>query len=177
MSCGEAMAPAIVAASERITQQLLQEGKVLSCGNGLCSALAGMFTQCLTLHYQFERPGLPAVNMSSDASLLNTIAEHHSSEVFSRQVRALGQPGDTLVVFSDGKNAANLVQAVHTAHDREMSVVAFCTDADHNLAALLGSHDIAIVASHTQAHRVAEIHLLGLFAVCELIDQQLFGGT
>ena len=177
MSCGEALAPAIAAASQLITQQLLQEKKVICCGNGIGASLAAILTQCLTLQHRFERPGLPALNLASDPALLSAIAEQHSSEIFSKQLRTLGQPGDLLVTFSIGNNPADLIQSIHVAHDREMHVIAFSTDQDRDLAALLNSNDIAINISNNEPHRAAEIHLLSLFSVCELIDQQLFGGT
>ena len=177
MSCGERVAPAIVAASRLVTERLLQENKVFSCGNGVCGPLAAIFTQCLSLRHRIERPGLPALNLSAEASTLSAIAEQHSSEIFSRQLRTLGVPGDVLVILSTGSNASSLVQAIQTAHDRDMFVVSFTTDGDQDLAALLTNNDITISANNAEPHRATEIHLLGLFSVCELIDQQLFGGA
>jgi len=177
MSCGELVAPSIASASQLITQQLLTGNKVICCGNGLSSSLASMFSQCLILQHRFERPGLPALNLSNNQDVVSAIAEQHVSEVYSKQLHSLGQQGDILTTFSTGSNPANLVQAIHTAHDREMHVVAFTTDQDHDLLALLSGDDVAITISNIEPHRVAEIHLLGLFSVCELIDQQLFGGT
>ena len=89
----------------------------------------------------------------------------------------MGQPGDLLVIFSNGTNPSNLVQAIQTAHDRAMSVIAFTGSKDTDLAALLINNDINIRVDHDDPHRVSEIHLLSLFCLCELIDQQLFGGT
>lgn len=178
MASGEALAPTIAAASTLIVQQLLQEQKLLCCGNGLSASLSSMFSQCLLLQYRFERPGFPSISLASDMVTATAISQQHSlSEIYSRQVRTLGQPGDILVVFSSGENPGNLVQAIHTAHDRSMAVVAFTADGDADLSALLNANDIELRVINTDCHRVVETHLLSLFCLCDLIDQQLFGGN
>jgi D-sedoheptulose 7-phosphate isomerase len=165
MACGEMLAPLIANASTRVVEQLLQERKVLSCGNGLSASLSSMLTQSLMLQYQLERPGFPAIALNSN------------SEVFSKQVRTLGQSGDVLVLFSHGTNPSNLVQAIQTAHDRSMSVIGFTGSGDTDLSALLSEEDIEIRVNNPDPHRITEIQMLSLFCLCELIDQQLFGGT
>ncbi|MEH6467289.1 MAG: SIS domain-containing protein [Porticoccus sp.] len=178
MACGETLAPLIVDASSRVVQQLLQEHKLLCCGNGLSASLSNMFTQSLMLQYKLERPGFPAISLNSNSATITAIGHHHSvSEVFSKQVRTLGQSGDLLVIFSNGTNPSNLVQAIHTAHDRSMSVIGFTGSGDVDLSALLSGDDIEIQVNHDDRHRIIEIHMLSLFCLCELIDQQLFGGT
>ncbi len=178
MACGEALAPLIVNASTRVVQQLLQDNKILCCGNGLSASLSNMFTQSLMLQYKLERPGFPAISLNSNSATITAIGHHHSvSEVFSKQVRTLGQPGDLLVLFSNGTNPSNLVQAIHTAHDKSMSVIGFTGTGDSDLSALLGDQDIEIQVDHDDKHRITEIQMLSLFCLCELIDQQLFGGT
>jgi D-sedoheptulose 7-phosphate isomerase len=178
MACGETLAPLIVDASSRVVQQLLKEHKLLCCGNGLSASLSNMLTQSLMLQYKLERPGFPAISLNSNSATITAIGHHHSaSEVFSKQVRTLGLPGDLLVIFSNGTNPSNLVQAIHTAHDRSMSVIGFTGSGDIDLSALLSGDDIEIQVNHDDRHRISEIHMLSLFCLCELIDQQLFGGT
>tara|TARA_R110000822_G_scaffold187752_23_gene326889 strand:- start:3479 stop:4066 length:588 start_codon:yes stop_codon:yes gene_type:complete len=178
MACGEILAPLIVEASSRVVQQLLQEHKILCCGNGLSASLANMLTQSLMLQYKLERPGFPAISLNSNSATITAIGHHHSaSEVFSKQVRTLGQAGDLLIIFSNGTNPSNLVQAIHTAHDRSMSVIGFTGAGDTDLSALLSGEDIEIQVDHHDRHRISEVQMLSLFCLCELIDQQLFGGT
>ena len=178
MAAGEELAPLIARASSKTVEQLLQGHKVLCCGNGLSAALSNIFTQSLLLQYKLERPGFPAVCLNNDSALITAIGHYNSvSEMFSRQVKTLGQPGDLLVIFSLGTNPSNLVQAIHTAHDRDMSVIGFTGAGDSDLSALLSGDDIEIRVDHTERHRISEVHLLSLFCLCELIDQQLFGGT
>ena len=178
MACGETLAPLIATASSRVVAQLLQDHKILSCGNGLSASLSNMFTQSLMLQYKLERPGFPAISLNSNCSTITAIGHHYSiSEVFSKQVRTLGQPGDLLIIFSNGTNPSNLVQAIQTAHDRSMLVIGFTGAGDTDLSALLSGEDIEICIDHHDLHRISEIQLLSLFCLCELIDQQLFGGT
>ncbi|PCJ91079.1 MAG: phosphoheptose isomerase [Porticoccaceae bacterium] len=178
MACGEALAPLIASASSRVVQQLLQEHKILTCGNGLSASLSNMFTQSLMLQYKLERPGFPAICLNSNCATITAIGHHHSmSEIFSKQIRTLGQPGDLLVIFSNGTNPSDLVQAIQTAHDRSMSVIGFTGTDDTDLSALLSGEDIEIRVDHHDLHRISEIQLLSLFCLCELIDQQLFGET
>ena len=89
----------------------------------------------------------------------------------------MGQPGDLLIIFSNGTSPSNLVQAIQTAHDRSMFVIGFTGAGDTDLSALLSGEDIEIRVDHNDPHRISEIQLLSLFCLCELIDQQLFGGT
>lgn len=178
MAAGETLAPLIAKASTKIVEQLVQDHQVLCCGNGLSSALAKIFTQSLLLQYKLERPGFPAICLSNDCSLITAISHYHNvSEIFSRQVKTLGRPGDVLVIFSLGTNPSNLVQAIHTAHDRDMSVIGFTGAGDKDLSSLLSGDDIEIRVDHDDRHRISEVHLLSIFCLCELIDQQLFGGT
>ena len=178
MACGETLAPLIAGASSRVVEQLLQDHKILSCGNGLSASLSNMFTQSLMLQYKLERPGFPAISLNSNCSTITAIGHHYSiSEVFSKQVRTLGQPGDLLIIFSNGTSPSNLVQAIQTAHDRSMFVIGFTGAGDTDLSALLSGEDIEIRVDHHDPHRISEIQLLSLFCLCELIDQQLFGGT
>ena len=90
MACGETLAPLIVNASIRVVQQLLQEHKILCCGNGLSASLSNIFTQSLMLQYKMERPGFPAVCLNSNSAILTAIGHHHSiSEVFNQETCCL----------------------------------------------------------------------------------------
>lgn len=177
MNSGEVLAPLLVAASEITVASLLEGKKLLCCGNGVSGNMAAILCHNLLHQYKLERPGFPAVNLQADSGLLTGIANHHSvSEIFSRQVRTLGEAGDLLIAFSTGDDPANLAQAIHTAHDRGMQVIAFTADGDDNLRSLLSENDLELCTHHSDSHRIQEVQLLCLFAMCDLIDQQLFGG-
>ena len=177
MNSGEALAPQLVTASQRCVEQLLEGHKLLCAGNGASAAMAGILCQNLMQQYRLERPGFAAIALHNDAGLMTGIASHHNfSEVFSRQVRTLGDSGDLLILFSTGEDPANLTQAIHAAHDRNMSVIAFSASKDNNLRSLLDNNDVNVCVEHSDPHRIQEVQLLCLFSLCDLIDQQLFGG-
>ncbi len=177
MASGEELAPEIAAASELTVRQLLQGKKIIVCGNGICASLASIFSQCLALQHTFERPGLPAICLSNDAATITAITEHNSqNEIYSKQLKLLGQPGDVLVAISSGSNPGSLARAIQAAHQQEMYCIVLCAEQDTDLSALLRNEDIRLGVTNMERHRLAEIHLLSLLSICELIDQQLFGG-
>lgn len=121
----EVLPPYIEQASLVMVNALLNEGKILSCGNGGSTGDAQHFSSELLNRFERERPSLPAVALTTDSSTITSIANDYSyNEVFSKQIRALGQPGDVLLAISTSGNSANVIQAIQAAHDREMLVVA-----------------------------------------------------
>jgi|TARA_B110000908_G_scaffold163949_1_gene211210 D-sedoheptulose 7-phosphate isomerase len=176
-ACGQVIASYIVSASKKIVQQLLQGHKVLSCGNGLASSLANIMTESLLLQYKLERPGFPAISLNDGGILTAVSHKSGKNQVFSRQISALGQPGDILVIFSSGTNPSNLVQAIQSAHDKSMMIIAMTGKDDEDLSALLSNEDVEIRIEHDDAHQICELQMLSIFCLCELIDQQLFGGN
>ena len=125
----EVLAPFIEQASQVMVNALLNEGKMLSCGNGGSAGDAQHFSSELLNRFERERPSLPAIALTTDSSTITSIANDYSyNEIFSKQIRALGQPGDVLLAISTSGNSANIIQAIQAAHDREMIVVAL-TDA------------------------------------------------
>ncbi len=177
MSAGEALVHPILGSASLLVQALLGEGRIFTCGNGLSAAHANTFAYLLLNQFRIERPGFAAQCLSSDALAGSGLAQQSNfTEIYSRQLRALSRPGDVLVLFSAGSNASNLVQATLTAHDREMTVVAFTGPADNNISALLTGDDIEIRADCADPYRIQEIQLLALFTLCELIELNLFGG-
>lgn len=176
MQVGEALAPLIESAADILLQTLLNEGKILSCGNGPSAALAQIFTSCLIDRYEKERPSLPAIWLGgSIASYTAIVTEAQHNEVYSKPIRALGQPGDSLVVISSSGNASNLLQAITTAHERDLNVIALTGRDGGDVASLLYNNDLELRAEVNSRGRIHEIHLLVLYCLCDLIDNRLFG--
>ncbi len=121
----ESLAPAIARAAHVLTDCLLANGKILSCGNGGSASDAQHFAAEMVGRFERERPELPAVALSTDTSILTAVANDYSfAQVFAKQVRALGAKGDVLLAISTSGNSENVVAAINAAHDREMRVVA-----------------------------------------------------
>ncbi len=176
MQAGEHLAPLIAEASNMIVHSLLNESKILICGNGIATAHAQIFSTLLVDRFERERPGLPAIALASDFVTQSAIANDSSyNDIYSKQVRALGQPGDTLICISSSGNSSNMIQAVAAAHDRDIQVIAITGGDGGNISSLLDVNDIELRATVHSRSRIHEIHLLTIFCLCDLIDQQLFG--
>ena len=172
----EVLAKPLASASERMVECLMQEGKILSCGNGGSAADAQHFSAELLNRFEKERPPLAAMALSTDTSTLTSIAnDYHYDEVFSKQIRALGQPGDILLAISTSGNSANVLEAINAAHDRQMDVVALTGKKGGKIAALLGPEDVHICVPAERTARIQEVHLLCLHCMCDAIDCLLLG--
>ena len=170
------LAPQIVSAGQKVVEQLLKGYKVLSCGNGLAGYMANIITEALLLQYELERPGLPAICLNESGILTSICHRDGKSQLFSKQISALGQSGDLLIIFSSGTNPSNLVQAIQAAHDKSMEIIALTGKGDTDLSALLNNKDIELRIEHNDVHQISELQMLSVFCLCELIDKQLFGG-
>ena len=176
LDSAETLAPAITRAGLLIVRCLLANGKVLSCGNGGSAGDAQHFSAEMLNRFEMERPGLPAVALSTDTSTLTAIANDYSYEqVFSKQVRALGQPGDVLLAISTSGSSPNVAEAVLAAHERGMSVVVLSGRDGGSMAELLSEDDIEIRVPSESTARIQEVHLLAIHCLCDLIDRELLG--
>ena len=170
------LVPFIEQAGQVMVQALLSEGKILACGNGGSAGDAQHFSSELLNRFERERPSLPALALTTDSSTITSIANDYSyNEIFSKQIRALGQPGDVLLAISTSGNSANVIQAIQAAHDREMIVVAMTGRDGGGMASLLLPEDVEIRVPSKVTARIQEVHLLCIHCLCDQIDNQLFG--
>ncbi len=167
---------AIARAADIVTDCLLDGRKVLACGNGGSAADTQHFASEMLNRYETERPGLPAVALTTDASTLTSVAnDDHFDQVFSRQIEALGQPGDVLLAITTSGNSRNLLRAVQAAHERDMSVIALSGRDGGTLATLLEERDVEIRVPGISTARVQETHILVIHCLCDLVDRKLLG--
>ncbi len=172
----EALAAPIARAVELMVKCLLANGKILACGNGGSAADAQHFSGELLNRFERERPPLAGIALTTDSSTLTAIANDYDFEqVFSKQVIALGLPGDVLFAISTSGNSKNVLRAVEVAHEREMRVVALTGRGGGEIAAALAAEDVHICVPHSQTPRIQEVHLLTLHCLCDGIDNQLLG--
>ncbi len=172
----EELAAPIAMAVERMTEAFKANKKILSCGNGGSAADAQHFSAELVCRFERERPGLPAVALTTDTSALTAISnDYQYDEVFAKQVNALGQTGDVLLAISTSGNSPNVLQAIKAAHDKGLTVVALTGRDGGNIAGLLRDKDVEIRVPSDSTARVQEVHLLTIHCLCHQIDEVLFG--
>ncbi|PLX73556.1 MAG: phosphoheptose isomerase [Azoarcus sp.] len=172
----EWMAAPIAQAVEAMTGCLINNGKILACGNGGSAADAQHFAAELVNRFEMERPPLAAVALTTDSSTLTSIGNDYDFvQIFSKQVRALGQPGDVLLAISTSGNSPNIIDAINAAHEREMRVIALTGKGGGSIADLLGDDDIHLCVPADRTARIQEVHLLVLHCLCDGIDCLLLG--
>jgi D-sedoheptulose 7-phosphate isomerase len=160
-------------ASQRLVSALLNDKKILTCGNGRSATCAQLLSSAMLNQFERDRPSLPVIALTTDTATITAIAnDYHFDDVFAKQLRALGQSGDILVVYNDGNN---IVKAIATAHDKELSVIALTGNNGGMIAPLLYETDIEIRVPSISNARIQEIHVLITHCLCDLIDHQLFG--
>jgi D-sedoheptulose 7-phosphate isomerase len=170
------LADPLATAAKMITQCLLGGGKILSCGNGGSAGDAQHFSSEMLNRFEMERPGLPAVALTTDSSTLTSIANDYSyDQVFSKQVSALGQQGDILLAISTSGNSSNVNRAIEAAHEREMQIIALSGKQGGDMASLLTADDVEIRVPSDSTARIQEVHLLAIHCICDLVDHQLLG--
>jgi phosphoheptose isomerase len=172
----EVLAEPIELAARRMTQAVIEGHKILSCGNGGSAGDAQHFSSEMLNRFERERRGLPAIALSTDTSTLTSIANDYSyDQIFSRQVRALGTPGDLLLGISTSGRSPNVVEAVEAAHEQGMNAVVLSGRDGGTLRGRLAEDDIEICVPSEVTARIQEVHLLVIHCLCDLIDRQLFG--
>ena len=173
----EVLSPGIAVAAEKMVACLMNEGKILACGNGGSAADAQHFAAEMVGRFDKERPGLAALSLATDTSALTAIGNDYDFDmVFSKQVRALGQTGDILLAISTSGNSANVIEAIHSAHERQMTVIAFTGKDGGKIGELLTSEDILLNVPAFRTARIQEVHILMIHALCDAIDYMLLGG-
>jgi D-sedoheptulose 7-phosphate isomerase len=166
----------IAAAVQAVIASVTSGGKVLACGNGGSAADAQHFSAEFIGRFERERPELAAIALTTDSSILTAIGNDYDfSVIFSRQVRALGQPGDVLLAISTSGNSANVLAAIEAAHEREMVVIGLSGRGGGKMNQALRDTDVHVCVPHERTARVQEVHLLTLHCICDAVDAQLLG--
>src|SRR5680860_363156 len=163
----------IVRAVDLIVEALLSGHKILSCGNGGSAGDAQHFSSEMLNRFERERPGLPAIALTTDSSTLTSIANDYSfDQVFSKQIMALGHAGDVLLAISTSGESASVLDAVIAAHERDMGVIALSGREGGRLGTLLRSKDVEIRVASQSTARIQEVHLLVIHCLCDLTDRR-----
>jgi D-sedoheptulose 7-phosphate isomerase len=175
-NCMEDLAPIIAQAAAHMIQALLTDRKILVCGNGGSAADAQHFSAELLNRFERERPGLPAISLTTDTSTITAIGnDYHFDDIFSKQVRALGQAGDVLLGISTSGNSRNVIRAIEAAHERGIVCIALNGREGGEITGLLSGQDVNICVPGPSTARIQEVHGIVIHCLCDLIDYQLLG--
>ena len=175
ISAMEVLPEPIFRAGQMMVNALMNGNKILCCGNGGSAGDAQHFSSELLNRYERDRPSLPAIAITTDPSTMTSIANDYSyDEVFSKQVRALGQQGDILLAISTSGNSRNVIKAMEVAVSRDMTIVALTGRDGGEMAGLLSNNDVEIRVPSNRTARIQEVHLLAIHNLCEVIDDSLF---
>lgn len=176
INAADILLPVIGTAADKVIQCLLDGHKILTCGNGGSACDAIHFSSEMLNRFKHERPGLPAMALTADIATLTSIAnDSNYTEVFAKQVRALGHPGDILLAFSTSGNSPNVLNAIKAAHDRQMIVIAMTGRDGGKIPSILQEQDTEIRVPAQETARIQETHLLTIHCICDAVDFKLFG--
>ena len=170
------LAGPLAEAADCMVKSLLDDRKIICCGNGVDAALAQLFTCYLVDSLHVDRPALPAMTLGAELAGLTAVAGSNGfDDIFSRQLQALGQPGDVLLCINTAEGEPGLLRAVEAARERNMIVVALTNNRGEALAAVLSQQDITLRVNAPDRARCLEVQAMAVHSLCELIDNQLFG--
>jgi D-sedoheptulose 7-phosphate isomerase len=172
------LAPMIARAGAAMADTLQRGNKVLACGNGGSASDAQHFSGELLGRFERERDGLPAVALSTDTSAMTAIANDYDfTQVFAKQVTALGRDGDMLLAITTSGNSANVLEAVAAAHARGVSIVALTGRDGGKIAGMLRGNDFEIRIPAQRTCRIQESHILVIHCLCDIIDSLIAGSS
>jgi D-sedoheptulose 7-phosphate isomerase len=158
--------------AEVLTEALRGGNKLLLFGNGGSAADATHLAAEFVGRFQYDRPALPALSLSDNASSMSAIGNDYGfDDVFSRQIAAFGQPGDVAIGLSTSGRSANVIGALEAAQAGGLRTVALCGRAS---AALRRRAEFCLVTPARDTARVQECHMLVGHIICELVERSLF---
>lgn len=172
----DVITPDIETSANLLAERILAGSRIFACGNGGSAADAQHFSSELLNRFDRERPGLPAIALTTDASTVTSIANDYKFEqVFSRQLLALAHPGDVLLAISTSGNSQNIIEVIKTAHEQDIIVIALTGKQGGKMRELLNESDIEICVPSQTTARIQEVHILVIHCLCDLIDTLLLG--
>jgi len=162
----------LVAVVETVTSALKGGNKILLFGNGGSAADAQHLAAEFVNRFVIERPPLPAIALTTDSSIITSIGNDYDfSEIFSKQIRAIGQAGDIAWGISTSGNSVNVLKGFEAAKKLGLVTIAFTGKDGGNIAKIV---DLSINVSSSVTARIQEAHITAGHAICDLIDIKLF---
>jgi D-sedoheptulose 7-phosphate isomerase len=168
----EKEAESVLRAGRLLTEALREKKKLLIFGNGGSAADAQHFSAELVNRYRRDRPGLPALALTTDSSTLTSIANDTDYEhVFSRQIEALGLSGDVAIAISTSGNSPNVVRGAAVARSMGLRTLGL---AGRDGGKLVSEVELCLTVRHSETARIQEVHALLIHLFCEMIEVELY---
>lgn len=162
----------IVKVIEVITEALTGGNKILLFGNGGSAADAQHLAAEFVNRFVIERPPLPAIALSTDTSVITSIGNDYDfSEIFAKQIRAIGKPGDVAWGMSTSGDSSNVVKALDTAKKLGLITIGFTGRDGGNILKIV---DYSLNVSSNSVPRIQEVHIIAGHVICEMVDYKLF---
>ncbi len=168
------IAAKIAQAADIIVSALLNENRILVCGNDSTNLLAQYTVSKFINQFETQRPALPAL-LLNHCLLMNTGSNNDFDEIFSRQIQALGKGKDILLIFMTDELDTNIINAIQMAHEQNMFVILICGDTSEDISPYINKNDRLIQLDIQNNSQVMEVQLLSIHCLCDLIDHLLFG--
>lgn len=166
--------PLLMSAAQLVCRTFLNNGKVFVCGLGPSAASALLLSGYWLNRYDIERPALPVINLTDTTTMIAQLgAETMSNDLFAKPIQAMANAQDLLVVFNHHQSSNMVVQAIQSAHQRGLKVLAFSCQAGDDVSALLNGYDLELSAPEAGPFAI-EAHTLMIHQLCRLVDQILF---
>ena len=176
IDAADALPESIALATDILVDALVNGKKILSCGNGGSAGDAMHFASEMVNRFERERPSLPAMALTADMNTITAIANDYDfNQIYTKQIKALGQPGDILLAISTTGDSPNITEAVKAALSRDMLIIGLTGRDGGEMAGLLSANDVEIRVPSPTTSRIQEVHLLIINTLCDLIDNRLFG--
>lgn len=174
--CADLLAEPLANAAQGILMALMSDGKLMIAGNGIYASIANVMAAYLVTRLQQDRMALAALSLCNNPAVISSLNNSSPDDLFARQIHALGKQHDVLCVISTDGQCTNLCQAIKTAHERDMHVLAITGGSGGEIAALLRDDDFWLNIPGDNALRVLEAQQVTIHALCAEIDQLLLGG-
>jgi len=172
MEADATLCEAAAQAASLCTAALRSGGKILLCGNGGSAADAQHWAGELVARFHFDRPGLAAIALTTDSSILTAIGNDYGYDrIFARQVEALGAAGDVLFALSTSGNSPNILAAIEAARTKGMTIVGFTGRSGGRMAEAC---DLCIRIPSDSTPKVQEGHEVLGHALCAIIEAEMF---
>ena len=165
------LGPEVARAIGLIEECLAAGNKLLICGNGGSAADASHLATELVVRFGKDRRALPAISLATDTGILTATGNDYSfDEIFSRQVAALGLPGDVLICLTTSGNSRNVLRALQEAKGRDMKIISFL---GRGGGSTVGIGDVDLLVKSDSTARIQEAHQLLLHVLCDIVESRL----